>query len=858
MMCRRCGNWTTSDVPGGTTGDSDFVDAMDVTASTFDRIITGGPWDEAWGGGFVPSSVTLLGGPPGIGKALALDTPIATPTGWTTMGAIRVGDRVFDETGEPCTVTWCSPVMRDRECFAVRFSDGEKIVADAEHLWWTHTKGDRAAKRARSKQHLARRRELARAHGGRGAGVRSLDGRAAYNPTLARKQEIKTFQEGAIRTTAQIRASLRIGVHANHSVACAAPLVLATRKLPIDPYMLGVWLGDGTAEAGNYTSADPEIAETLRGLGYVITEHYYGDSGLASRWSVVGLWSILRKVGLFGSKHIPDVYLRASTGQRLSLLQGLMDTAGDCMKHGTCCFNTTLPALRDGVGELLSSLGVKYSLSNRRSILNGVDHGPSWRLCFSTPLRVFMLRRKAIRQKDKLRGVQTRRYIEAVRKVASVPVRCIRVNSPSSLYLAGRRMVPTHNTTMLLQISIKMAEITKKPTYYISAEQDKGELKLTLDRIGLPLERGMLRLLKKMGSGGEINEEAFTKTPPGMLILDSVTALCGKDKEAQVVVAKRYKQYAIKLLAPVFLISHMTKEGDLAGLLTLQHEVDTLMTLFPNDNERSKYCGAPLLEAYKNRYGATRKNHQLIMTPNGLVGAPEEKGKDKKSKDKSFSAGGVGPSGSDDEFDGEDDDDEAEGAEDDSAGEDGDLSHAAMSIAADGNEELDDVTGLPEDKPPPGTFNGSEGRSAWPKVSGKRTSRKSSSGKSDETQEPPKKESIDINGQHLVLLKPADRKKLAAAAKAKASIAKEVLTERLPAKSKKMTEKSSAKLPPRPPFKPQPPDPPTAAERAATTAAAKRAAKSEFKNDALAVLGSLGIRTKKQPKKTVKKTILDA
>ncbi|HEV8035544.1 phage terminase large subunit family protein [Yoonia sp.] len=70
-----------------------------------------------------------------VGKALALDTPLATPTGWTTMGDVQVGDILFDETGAPCRVTGATDVMRNRRCYRVRFSDGSAIIADADHLW---------------------------------------------------------------------------------------------------------------------------------------------------------------------------------------------------------------------------------------------------------------------------------------------------------------------------------------------------------------------------------------------------------------------------------------------------------------------------------------------------------------------------------------------------------------------------------------------------------------------------------------------------------------------------------------------------------------------------------------------------
>ena len=81
----------------------------------------------------------LVAGATGCGKALALDTPIPTPKGWTTMGEVRAGDEVFDEHGRPCLVTAATPVMYGRPCYEVEFSDGTVIVADAEHLWRTST-----------------------------------------------------------------------------------------------------------------------------------------------------------------------------------------------------------------------------------------------------------------------------------------------------------------------------------------------------------------------------------------------------------------------------------------------------------------------------------------------------------------------------------------------------------------------------------------------------------------------------------------------------------------------------------------------------------------------------------------------
>jgi replicative DNA helicase len=85
--------------------------------------------------GFKPSDLVIIAGRPSMGKALALDTPIPTPGGWSTMGQLRVGDQVFDEEGRPCTVTYATPVQRGRTCYEVLFSCGARIVADADHQW---------------------------------------------------------------------------------------------------------------------------------------------------------------------------------------------------------------------------------------------------------------------------------------------------------------------------------------------------------------------------------------------------------------------------------------------------------------------------------------------------------------------------------------------------------------------------------------------------------------------------------------------------------------------------------------------------------------------------------------------------
>ncbi|WP_433577333.1 replicative DNA helicase [Nocardia brasiliensis] len=87
--------------------------------------------------GLHPGQMIIVAARPGVGKALALDTPLPTPTGWTTMGEVRVGDELLDAAGHPTRVVAATDILTDRPCYEVEFSDGTVLVADEEHQWLT-------------------------------------------------------------------------------------------------------------------------------------------------------------------------------------------------------------------------------------------------------------------------------------------------------------------------------------------------------------------------------------------------------------------------------------------------------------------------------------------------------------------------------------------------------------------------------------------------------------------------------------------------------------------------------------------------------------------------------------------------
>lgn len=179
----------------------------------------------------------------------------------------------------------------------------------------------------------------------------------------------------------------------------------------------------------------------------------------AKTYRFLGLRPVLRTLGVFMNKHIPQSYLRASRAQRLALCQGLMDTDGTVCDGGSVEFTTTSRRLAEGMHELIMSLGWRGRLIESRATLNGRDCGPKWDIKWTPTEHVFRLERKRSLQRLATRPCTKRRYIVKCERVEPVPMRCITVTSPSGLYLVTRSMVPTHNTDGALMRLLKWADI---------------------------------------------------------------------------------------------------------------------------------------------------------------------------------------------------------------------------------------------------------------------------------------------------------------------------------------------------------------------------------------------------------------
>lgn len=381
----------------------------------------------------------VYGGAKGGGKAESLDTLIPTPAGWTTMGNIKPGDIVFGENGQPEVVLAMSDVMHGRPCYRLTFDDGTEVIADEEHLWKTYTASDLVALYKRTDEYRAKRRATRKK---RGKGKRpDLAKRNTENRTPTKKSPC-----GGIRTTKEIFDTLTVRKDGlkNHAVMNAGALRLPEKHLPVDPYVFGVWLGDGCHISGEITTADIEILSHIEAAGYKWVKHKNKYA-----YGIYSLITDIRKAGAYANKHIPMSYLRASKSQRLALLQGLMDTDGHARKHGGVEFMSNNYRLADGVRELAVSLGWKAAIREGKASLNGRVIGKKYRVVFTPDTHVFRLKRKRDSQRLAQNPVTKRRFIVSVEPTESVPVKCIKV-SGNGMFLCSKAMIPTHNSCGLV------------------------------------------------------------------------------------------------------------------------------------------------------------------------------------------------------------------------------------------------------------------------------------------------------------------------------------------------------------------------------------------------------------------------
>ncbi|MGH3407139.1 MAG: replicative DNA helicase, partial [Streptosporangiaceae bacterium] len=381
-------------------GALDEIEAIGSRGGTLTGVPTGFADLDALTNGLHPGQMIVIAARPAIGKALALDTPLPTPSGWTTMGEVRPGDWLLGADGRPARVVAATEVMTGRPCFEVEFGDGTVIAADGGHQWIT--------------------------------------------------------SQGLV-TTAQLAVVPGIG---GHAVDVARPADLPDRDLPVPPYALGVLLGD---EAGQvFSGNDPELILAVEAAGV-------RDRAAARR--------LLAGLGLAEDRHVPAEYLRASEAQRRALLAGLLDVAGRTLGNGAVQLAARSRRLVGDVSELALSLGYVAT----RTAPSGPGSGAARHVVSFTPAdKVFRLTRKLAQQDLSGSPTAARRLITEVRPVPSVPVRCVQVESADHTYLAGPSWIPTHNSTLALDLARAASVHAGQAAVIFSLEMSRNEITMRL------------------------------------------------------------------------------------------------------------------------------------------------------------------------------------------------------------------------------------------------------------------------------------------------------------------------------------------------------------------------------------------
>lgn len=379
-------------------------------------------------GGHPTNRLVVVHGPSNEGKAHRNGTLVLTPSGWVSVEQIRVGQQVIGSDGGPCKVTGVYP-RGVLEMYEVEFSDGFKTVCCGEHLWHTTTFNER------------------------------VQGTFARGPRPERKR-IPTglFGCGSVKSIAEIAESLDEA----HSVPTVGAVQFERLgDLPLDPYLLGLLLGDGGFTGSSVMFHKPEkdlwqgLASRLPKGDFIVPTDDTGvriNGGETKRR--------LAKLDLVGcrswEKFVPAVYMRATVEDRLELLRGLLDTDGSVDKDGTGFeFSSTSDALADAVVDLARSLGAIVRDDDPRvpgyTYLGEKREGRPSRRVKIVFVHEGVIPVSSVKHLAKLnlrRRKQYRRII-AVRPVPAAEATCISVDSADRLYVVEGYLV-THNTSYAL------------------------------------------------------------------------------------------------------------------------------------------------------------------------------------------------------------------------------------------------------------------------------------------------------------------------------------------------------------------------------------------------------------------------
>jgi len=360
-------------------------------------------------------------------KGLDITTPILTTNGFKMLMDLKKSDIIFDKDGNETNILNISEIHYN-PCYKIVFDNGEEIIADHEHRW-----------------------------------------------LVSFRQGTNKYKEKVL-TTEEIKNAFELYKEKNNSlylpkIMNPKSLNIEKVELPIDPYVLGYWIGDGTSVAGSITCVNKDVWEEIKRRGYTYGEDISGEDRSEMR-TIFGLRTELGNLNLLGNKRIPIEYLLSSYEQRLDLLRGFMDSDGYYnSKRKRFVMATTREYQADCLMTLLATLGVKPTKIYAKKYCNNKEFD-GWDVCFTMKENPFLVRNQE--------GVEypntdkaSFRNIKSIELVETISTKCLEVDSPSHTFLFGRGLIPTHNTNKSID----------KKSFFDSRIKRSAKLKYPLNNI---------------------------------------------------------------------------------------------------------------------------------------------------------------------------------------------------------------------------------------------------------------------------------------------------------------------------------------------------------------------------------------
>jgi len=369
----------------------------------------------------------ILVGEPGVGKSLPLSSPILVKGNrWSLNGKLMVGDKVIARSGKEATVLGVFPQGK-RDVYRITFKDGRSTLCTKEHLWKVYSKN---WKRLES--------------------------------------ESRVIELDLIR---QIKEHTRERLY----IDLYSPENLPKKELIIDPYILGVLLGDGCiTEAPRFTNQSEELIKNVEERllpDHSLTKYKSRKTyqlRICSKLRTENLyWKELNKLSLAGNyahtKFIPDIYKEGSIEQREDLIAGLLDTDGSVGTNGSVLYYTTSKTLADDVCYIIRSLGGIAKITEKTTHYKYHNEDKAGRKCYVVSIRykntknLFKLTRKKDRLPKEYQYEDLKLEIVSVKKEGESECQCIYIDDPEHLYITDDFIV-THNTAIVNAINARLIE----------------------------------------------------------------------------------------------------------------------------------------------------------------------------------------------------------------------------------------------------------------------------------------------------------------------------------------------------------------------------------------------------------------